>query len=60
MRFPARKIKEPTWLKWFAWYPVCTELADGTSATVWLETIERKQTQGYGGPSWRYRELYNG
>lgn len=59
IRHPRQHVMQEFWAPWFAWYPVSVELADGTYATVWLETIERKEYIDYGGPCWRYRELVN-
>jgi hypothetical protein len=44
------------WRLWYAWYPVSCEMSNGTNAIVFLETVERKEIHGYGGPDWRYRE----
>ena len=45
------------WLPWFAWYPVMVEFASGEEGFIWLETVERRDAQWYGGLMWRYREL---
>lgn len=47
------------WVKWWAWYPVSVEAASGSSQWLWVwwETVERRKTIGYGGPTWRYREF---
>ena len=50
------KIREQ-WEPWFAWHPAGIEFADGSWGVVWLNKIERKETIGYGGVQWRYREL---
>lgn len=52
----ARRVREE-WTPWFAWFPVQCEMADGRCAWLFMEKTERKETYGYGGPSWRYREL---
>lgn len=54
-----RKSLDETWRKWFAWHPVSIEKANGQWAYAWLETVERKETIGYGCTTWRYRELFN-
>ena len=52
----ARVLKE-MWCSWFAWHPVQCEMGDGRAAWVFGEMVERKETYGYGGASWRYREI---
>ena len=58
MRFKVKKLEKtpPVWKQWFAWYPVMTEISDGTTSYVWLEWVERKKYMGYGGPIYRYRD----
>lgn len=45
------------WRVFFAWKPVQVEAKDGSYYLCWLERVERRLTNGYGGPSWRYREI---
>jgi len=57
MRIIQHKTKiQEYWSAWYAWHPVQCELANGEYAWVMLEQVERKQTYGYGGTQWRYRE----
>jgi len=53
-----RRLNEK-WMPWFAWFPISVEVASGPYqwAWIWLDTVERKQTIGYGGVSYRYREI---
>jgi hypothetical protein len=44
--FKNKPLRE-NWEKWFAWHPVQCE-----------KTVERKEIYGYGGASWRFREIF--
>lgn len=58
--------RQETWKRWFAWFPVFAETADSIPnghfayngiKFIWLENVERKEYIGYGGWSWRHREI---
>ena len=57
------KQRQETWGRWFAWCPVFAETADDSPnghiglKFVWLEDVERREYIGYGGWTWRYREI---
>lgn len=39
-----------------AWHPVTVEMADGTFCWMFCEMVERRESAGYKGAEWRYRE----
>lgn len=45
------------WHEWYAWYPIEMHIGDGKYLTVWLERIQRRILQGYGGDARFYRNL---
>jgi hypothetical protein len=53
------KTKEKSdWNTWFAWHPVCIEdkwESLGGNRYVWLERVERKEYESYGGGGYDYR-----
>jgi hypothetical protein len=42
------------WHRWFAWHPVEIETKH-LRESVWLETVERRKVDTYGGSHWEYR-----
>lgn len=52
------KVDYYEWHRWFAWYPVSVELADGRNGTAWWELVERRAVSWYGGSTtYRYRQM---
>ncbi len=47
-------LAEYQWHSWFAWFPVEIETTH-LREKVWLETIERRKAESFGGSYWEYR-----
>lgn len=54
MRIPFVKPVPEGWHSWFAWRPVITQ---DMREIVWLEHVERKPFDSYGGGGWLYRTI---